>query len=446
MMAQLPLVRLVDDDEDLLAATAQALKIAGFQPEPFTSAEAALQGLTADYPGVVLSDVRMPGMDGLELFARLRVIDPDLPVILLTGHGEIEMAVSALKAGAYDFLTKPVGFDPLTAALRRASATRALVIENRQLRQLSRADPAREALLGESPVMEHLRAIVARLAETGLDALITGPGGAGKEAVARAIHTQSPRRARSFVHISCAAIDAERFDLDFLGAEAGHAGVSRHARLVGRIEKAHRGTLFLDEIDALPLALQARLLALIEAGEILPLGASTPREVDLRILASSRVDLAAMVAEGRFRADLYYRLSGVALHVPPLSARREDILPLFRHFLREACARLALPVPALTALTLARLQAHGWPGNLRELRQFAESTATGLTAFVTDEGQDKSPSFADLVAGYEGEILREALRLSGGNASRAMEDLKLPRKTFYDKLGRHGIRASDYRN
>lgn len=442
-MTGLP-VRLVDDDADLLEVQTQALRIAGFTPEPFLRPQEALAGLTADYPGVILSDVRMPGMDGFQLFRHVQAIDEDLPVILLTGHGDVEMAVAALKAGAYDFLTKPVGLDALAAALRRASATRALVIENRKLRLIPAAPSPPSPLLGDSPVMSHLRDAVERVAESGVDALITGPGGAGKETVARAIHQQSRRRTRAFVHVACAAIDPERFETEFLGAEAGQPGAPRHARLAGRIEKAHRGTLFLDEIDALPPALQARLLSIIEVGEVVAAGSAAPRPVDLRILAASRHDLSVLVAEGGFRADLFYRLSGVTLHVPPLSARRGDIPILFRHFLTEASRRLDLPVPALTALTLARLQTHDWPGNLRELRQFAESTASGVSAFAigTEAG---NPGFAEMVASYEAEILRESLRLAGGNASRAMEELRLPRKTFYDKLARHGIQPRDFR-
>lgn len=439
-----PIVRLVDDDADLLAAQEQALRIAGFTPEPFSRAQDALAGLTADFPGVILSDVRMPGMDGLELFRRIHDMDEDLPVILLTGHGDVDMAVAALKAGAYDFLTKPVGLDALTAALRRASATRALVMENRKLRQGIAAGAPVSPLIGDSPVMSHLRDAVDRLAESAVDALILGPGGSGKETVARAIHQQSRRRARSFVQIACGTLDPDRFELDLLGAEAGQPGAPRHGRLIGQIEKSHRGTLFLDEIDALPPPLQARLLSIIESGQVLSQGAAAPRAVDLRILAASRSDLSRLVAQGDFRADLFYRLSGVTLHVPALAARRGDIPRLFRHFLIEASRRHDLPVPALTALTLARLQSHDWPGNLRELRQFAEGIASGVSAFAM-ANQTGDPGFTEMVASYEAEILRESLRLTGGNASRAMAGLRLPRKTFYDKLARHGIRPRDFR-
>ncbi|MES2434080.1 MAG: sigma-54 dependent transcriptional regulator [Pseudomonadota bacterium] len=441
----MPLVRLVDDDTDLLEATTQSLRIAGFQPEAFSSASAALNGLDADYPGVILSDVRMPGMDGFELFRRIRAIDPELPVILLTGHGDVAMAVAAIRDGAWDFLTKPVGLDALTAALRRAVQARALVLENRQLRALRGVPVAAGQLLGDSTAMVHLRDTVARLAEAGVDALITGPSGAGKTLLARAIHREGPRHARAFVHVACDALDGARFDLDFIGAEAGQPGAARHARLVGRFEKAHRGTLFLDRIDRLTLPQQARVLHVIEAREVWATGATAARAVDLHVLAASQVDLAAMVARGEFLPDLYYRLSGVTLHVPALKDRRGDIPVLFRHFLLAACGRLNLPVPSITPLSQARLATHDWPGNARELMQFAESVALGLPTLGAEVGEEVV-GLAEMMASYEAGVIREALLICGGNVSRAMERLRLPRKTFYDKVNRLGIRVEAFRN
>ncbi|MDZ4310694.1 MAG: sigma-54 dependent transcriptional regulator [Cypionkella sp.] len=444
-MTALPLVRLVDDDTDLLEAQTQSLRIAGFLPEAFSSATAALQSLDADYPGVILSDVRMPGMDGFELFRRIRAIDPELPVILLTGHGDVAMAVAAIRDGAWDFLTKPVGLDALTAALRRAVQARALVLENRQLRALRGVPVAAGQLLGDSTAMVHLRDTVARLAEAGVDALITGPSGAGKTLLARAIHREGPRHARAFVHVACDALDAVRFDLDFIGAEAGQPGAPRHTRLVGRLEKAHRGTLFLDRIDRLSLPQQARILHVIEAREVWAAGASAARAVDLHVLAATQADLGAMVARGEFLPDLYYRLSGVTLHVPALKDRRGDIPILFRHFLLAACGRLNLPVPQITPLTQARLATHDWPGNARELMQFAESLALGLPAFGGEGAGEDVVGLSEMMAAYEAGVIREALLICGGNVSRAMERLRLPRKTFYDKVNRLGIRPEGFR-
>ncbi|MEI4472194.1 sigma-54-dependent transcriptional regulator [Frigidibacter sp. MR17.24] len=439
-----PLVRLIDDDPDLLAAQIQSLRRAGFRVEPFADPRAALEGLGPDYPGVVLSDVRMPGLDGFELQRLLAGRDPDLPVILLTGHGDVPMAVAALKAGAWDFLTKPVARDELTAALRRATAARALVIENRALRQLAREapPPADPVLDGDSAPMRHLRAAIGRLAESGAEVLILGPAGSGKSAVAEALHRDGPLRARPFVTIDCPTLDPARFEAEMLGSP----GAAGQGRVQGRLERAHRGTLYLSGIDRLAPVLQPRLLALIEASEIWPPGAAAARPLDLRLLASSREDLGRMAEEGRLLPDLHYRLSGVALSVPPLAARREDLPALFRRLLVDTCTRGGLPLPQMTVAVRARLAGHGWPGNLRELRQFVEATALGLAPLPGGDGDGTPPGLGDLVADYEAELIREALRLSSGNASRAMERLKLPRKTFYDKLTRHGIRAADFRD
>ncbi|AYF00606.1 sigma-54-dependent Fis family transcriptional regulator [Paracoccus yeei] len=437
------LVRLVDDDEDLRLAQVQTLRIAGFAVEPFASAAEALEGMTADYPGAVLSDVRMPGMDGLELFDRLHGIDPELPVILLTGHADVPMAVSALKQGAYDFLSKPIGADALLAAVGRACQSRALVMENRALRRQARDEAAQDSpLIGQSAVMAHLRDSIDRLAQAGGDLWLTGPGGSGKTTVARLIHRQSPRRARAFVHVPCATLDEARFEAEFLGTEAQ----GRAPRSAGLLEKAHRGTLYLDEIDSLNPALQARILAVIEAGELWPAGAAAPRALDLRVIASTRDDPERLVRDGGLRGDLYYRLSGVMLALPPLVERREDIPELFRHFLLDACRRLDLPAQPVTPLVKARLAGHDWPGNLRELRQFAESHALGLSPFDGADEAAPDRGLADLVAEYEAGLIREALRLSGGHAGRAMERLRLPRKTFYDKLTRHGIKPAEFRD
>ena len=435
------LVRLVDDDEDLRAAQVQTLQMAGFQVQDFGLATDALKGVTRDFPGVILSDVRMPGMDGLQLFGHLHGIDPDLPVILLTGHGDVPMAVAALKAGAYDFLTKPVGRDVLLAALNRALSARALVLENRELRQASHdAADAFPELSGSSDVMAHLRAALDRVASAGGSALLTGPDGAGKLIVARAIHRQGPRRARAFVHLACDALDEARFDADLLGSETPGP---RGTRQTGLLERAQRGVLFLDRVDMLSPPMQARLSAILESGEFWPAGAAAPRPTDVQILASTTAD-PARLAQGPFDARLFYRLSGTVLPVPSLADRREDIPALYRHFLLAACARLDRPAPAMTGLVKARLSGHGWPGNLPELRGFAESQAIGVTPFDAQNGNE-APGLPDLVAAYEAELIRDALRLAGGNATAAMARLQLPRKTFYDKLARHGIKPTDFR-
>jgi two-component system C4-dicarboxylate transport response regulator DctD len=444
-------VVLIDDDLDLLAAQTQGLEIAGFTVQAFAAAAAALKAITPQFDGVVLSDVRMPQMDGLTLFRRILDIDADIPVILLTGHGDVPMAVQALKDGAYDFLTKPCPIGELTAALRRASQKRRLVLENRQLRRLHAEHEAGKAsLIGDSPLMAHLRETVARIAEADVDILVLGETGVGKETIARLIHRLSQRRSRPLVHLNCASLPEDRFQADLFGVEAGaklgpYGGAAR--RTLGRLEKAHRGVLLLEDIEALSPSQQATLLNAIEAGELWPIGASEPRPLDVRVVATSRTDLDDAVRRGAFRADLFYRLSGVTLRVPALRERRGDVLMLFQHLLVGACARLRQPVPPLSAPVHAHLLSHAWPGNVRELENFAERLALGLedARLPRVEDENGGPGLAERVAAFEAELIREALTLHQGHAQAAMAQLQLPRKTFYDKLARHRIQIADYR-
>ncbi|RJE80228.1 sigma-54 dependent transcriptional regulator [Paracoccus sp. JM45] len=431
-------VRLIDDDDDLRMAQRQMLDIAGIEIEDFPDARSALTGLDRDYRGIVLTDVRMPGMDGIQLFRHIHAMDPDLPVILLTGHADVDMAVSALHAGAYDFLTKPIAGDVLTASLRRALATRALVLENRRLRQVGDdAALAHPQLMGDSPAMVHLRDALTRVSEAQSDALIIGPSGAGKSLVARAIHRQGPRRSKAFVTLDCTNTTDTGLEAMLLGQQPALG--ARHPRSAGLLEKAHRGILCLEDVTVLPQAAQIRLLNLIEAGEYWPAGTAAPRPLDIQIIATANHDDPAAFHQG-----LYYRLSRAVLRVPPLSERMQDIPALFRSFLQTAADRLSRGVPPLTDLVMARLSAHPWPGNLRELQAFAEHHILGLTPNTTQEPQDRPP-LPDMVAAYEAELIRDALRECQGHATEAMSRLGLPRKTFYDKLTRHGIRPADFR-
>ncbi len=444
-----PRVIFIDDDADLLAAQAQGLDIAGFSVRAFSNGPDALKHITAEFDGVVMSDVRMPRMDGLGVFRHVQAIDPDIPVILLTGHGDVPMAVQALKDGAWDFLAKPFPMDDLVASLRRASSKRQLVLENRALRQ-AHADAAagKTALLGNSPIMVHLRQTLGQVAEAEVDILVTGDTGAGKESVARALHRLSSRRNRPFVHINCAALPEETFHAELFGIEPGarlgaYGGTAR--RTHGRLEKANRGTLLLDDVDGLSLPQQAKLLGVVEARELWPVGAEEPRALDVRIVATSKTDLGEAVRTGAFRADLFYRLSGVTLRVPPLSERRGDIGLLFQHFLVGACARLKRPIPRLTTQAAAWLQSHDWPGNVRELEHFAERFALGLEEARVPGTDATALGLAERVGQYEADIIRETLSLRRGDVRTAMHDLQLARKTFYDKLARHNIRIGDFR-
>jgi two-component system C4-dicarboxylate transport response regulator DctD len=445
-----PRVILIDDDKDFLDAQVQALELAGFAIQAFLSGTEAMRHITREFDGVVVSDVRMPNMDGLGLFKHVQEVDSELPVLLLTGHGDVPMAVQALKDGVYDFLIKPFSVAELIASLGRASQKRDLVIENRNLRKLHAGQiNAKTALVGESMVMDSLRQTLSQVAEADVDVLITGESGTGKKTAARSLHSLSHRKTKPFVQISCASLSEENFHAEVFGSVSVEKTPPQHytsKRVVGHLERAHRGTILFDDVGSLSLQQQAALLRFIETRECWPRGASEPRPLDLRIVATSRENLREAVQNGTFRADLFYLLSGVTLHVPPLSERRADIRLLFQHFLLAACARIKRSVPRLTMAAHMHLQRHDWPGNVRELERFAERFALGLDP---EEGSNaignSSPGLAERINQFEAELIQEVLSRHQGDAKRSMDVLKLPRKTFYDKLSRHGICISDYR-
>ncbi len=434
-------VLFVDDDEMLRNANLQTLGLAALQATACASAAEALAVLDADFPGVVVTDVRMPGMDGLELFGRLHEMDPDLPVILITGHGDVPMAVAAMQAGAWDFLTKPFSADQLVASVRRALTARRLVIENRSLRAAAERAAEGDALIGETPVMRQLRSTLRQLANTDTDVLIEGESGTGKELVAHTLYRLSARRSRSFVVFDCATSPLSLAQSELFGHHGGVLpGLSQsHA---GRIVGADGGTLFLDRLDALPLPLQASLLRTIEEREVIPLGADRPHTVNVRFVAAVSEQPERLVDRGVLRSDLAIRLSAARLYLPPLRDRRDDIPLLFASFLSGAALRHRRPVPQLDAHVLAHLTNHDWPGNVRELALFAERTVLGLDPVQEAEGHLPLP---ERTQRFEAEAIRAALRANLGDVRSALSELGLPRKTFYDKLTRYGIVPQDFR-
>lgn len=443
MIEQNDTVMFIDDDIDLLKANVQTLELVGWTVKPFTSAEAALAVLDERFPGVIVCDVRMPDMDGHQFYRRLRALDSDLPVILVTGHGDIAEAVRSIHDGAYDFIAKPYPTEHLTTVVARALDKRRLVLENRRLRELAGRDDPDMAIVGESPAVQALRARIRKLADADVDVLIEGETGVGKALVARALHRQGSRRQRPFVVVDCAGLDQATAESDLFGHEMGaFPGAIR--KRVGRIESADRGILFLDEIEALSLPLQGKLLRLLDEREVTPLGASEARPLSLKVIASAKADLAARIAAGLFRADLYYRLDVGRIRVPPLRERASDAALLFTHFLRDAGVRLDQQLTPLTADIQHQLFSGGWPGNVRELRNFAIRVALGF-----EDGTpvaDDAPSLPARLDSYEEHLLREALTLCGGDVRSTIAMLKLPRKTFYEKLKRHGIDIDAYRS
>ncbi|EJN06284.1 sigma-54 dependent transcriptional regulator [Phyllobacterium sp. YR531] len=440
-------VAFVDDDNDLRTANCQTLELAGFTVHPFSDAIAALRALTPEFPGVVVTDVRMPHIDGLEFFRRLRETDSDLPIILITGHGDIDMAVEAIHKGAYDFIAKPYPADRLVQSILRALEKRRLVMENRELRLAMESSDETLPLIGQTPVMQNLRKTLRHVASADVDVLIAGETGTGKEVVAGLLHEWSRRKTGNFVALNCGALPETVIESELFGHEAG-AFTGAQKKRVGRIEHASGGTLFLDEIESMPLSTQVKLLRVLETREITPLGTNDHRQVDLRVVAAAKVDLGSAEQRANFREDLFYRLNVVTVSIPPLRERRDDIMLLFTHFLHRAAARFKSEPPAITAALRAYLVEHDWPGNVRELSHFAERTALGLqTVEITQPDENPlndTSSLPKAMEQYEAKLIRGALSATNGDVRSTIEALGIPRKTFYDKLQRHGIDRSDY--
>ncbi|THD82980.1 sigma-54-dependent Fis family transcriptional regulator [Aliigemmobacter aestuarii] len=403
-------VLLVDDDRDVRLALGQTLELSGFQPTLAGSYVEAKDHIGTEFPGVVITDIRMPGKDGFALLALAQETDPDLPVILLTGEGDIPMAVRAMAAGAFDFLEKPCDPDDLTTVVDKALRTRRLVLENRALkRQIEAGDAAARMIFGRSAAAETLRARIRSVARAGAEVLITGEPGTGIPKVAEVIHLISAAASRPFLRLA--------------GAAASPEAIAR------TIARAEGGSVFIDEVANLTPAAQFALLDTLEA------------QSAARVLAGTHRDLEAEAQSGRFHPDLFYRLDAMRIRIPPLRERPEDIPELFRRYLEQACEQAALPVPEVSPELVARLMAQDWPGNARSLMNAAMRHAMGLP----DGDETGSLGLVEQMAQVERSLLVTALGRAGGNATAAALALKLPRKTFYDKLARHGIRPEDHR-
>jgi len=436
-------VFLVEDDAAVRKGCEQALSIADIGVRAFADGEAMLAALADGQPDLVVSDIRLPGRDGLALLRELRRFDSELPVLLMTGHGDVGTAVQAMRDGAHDFIEKPFPSERLVAAIRSALEKRALVVENRQLRARLQAAGI-VSLIGQSPVIQAIRQLIGTLAPTGVDILINGETGSGKEVVARAIHEASGRRG-PFVAVNCGALPETVFESEIFGHEAGSfTGAGK--RRIGRVEHASGGTLFLDEIETMPLNLQVKLLRVLQERAVERLGSNTPIPLDCRVVAASKADLKALAETGQFRADLYYRLNVVSIDLPPLRQRREDIPLLLAAFLQQAAERYQRPLAAWTPADLDRWLAHDWPGNVRELKNIADRWALGLPdSLPVAAGEAPGRSLTAQVDAAEKLAIVAALRQCDGQVARAADLLQVPKKTLYDKLARHGLSAEDFR-
>jgi two-component system, NtrC family, C4-dicarboxylate transport response regulator DctD len=437
-MNKKPQVLLVDDDEQMRRSTSQALELAGLTVQSFASAEEVLYHAGAGLNGVVVSDIRMPGMDGMTLLQRLRDVDADLPIILVTGHADVQLAVEAMRRGAYDFIEKPFDTHSLVTILSRALDHRALVMENRRLRAVAgQRDDLEARLPGRSAVMIDLRYRMRAIAPSETDALVIGPTGVGKEVVAHAMHDLSPRAGKPFVAINCAALPQNLIESELFGHEAGAFPGALRARY-GRFEHARGGTVLLDEIGSMPLDVQAKLLRVLQERVITRLGSNDPIPLDVRFIATSKTDVETLVKNGHFREDLYWRLNVAVIHVPPLSKRREDIPLLFLQLVREAAARLGTadrtPLPEL----LADLSGRSWPGNVRELRNAADRFVLGLDWLQAPENA-ADMRLTERVASFERSVIAGAISAHNGHLRKVYESLGMSRKTLYEKMQKHGL-------
>ncbi|MNI21181.1 C4-dicarboxylate transport transcriptional regulatory protein DctD [compost metagenome] len=445
-------VVLIDDDPHLRQALSQTLDLAGLKILPLGEAKGLAGQLERDWPGVVVSDIRMPGMDGLELLSELHALDPELPVLLITGHGDVPLAVQAMRAGAYDFLEKPFASDALLDSVRRALALRRLVLDNRSLRlALSDRHELSARLVGQSASMLRLREQIGALAATKADVLILGETGAGKEVVARALHDLSGRRNGPFVAINAGALAESVVESELFGHEPG-AFTGAQKRRIGKFEFANGGTLFLDEIESMSLDVQVKLLRLLQERVVERLGGNQLIPLDIRIIAATKEDLRQSADQGRFRADLYYRLNVAPLRIPPLRERGEDALVLFQHFADEASARHGLPPHELQPGQRALLLRHTWPGNVRELQNAAERFALGLELALDNHPADGAPGtpvemvsggLSEQVENFEKSLIAAELARSHSSVRSLAEALGIPRKTLHDKLRKHGLNFAD---
>ena len=434
-------VILVEDDEALRLGTLQGLELEGLAVESFADARSALDVIDRDFPGVVVSDIRMAGMDGLELFEELRKVDNDMQVIFTTAHGDVDLAVNAMKRGAADFFTKPYSISRLAHSIGRAAEQRALTLEIRTLRDELSARTSGE-LLGRSQAAIRLERIMREAARTDADLLLRGEAGVGKSFLARQIHDMSPRANRPFVVIDPGIFANEEADLLLYGRDPS-AALSRS----GMIERANGGTLVLDSIDQFPEQAAARLVSLVDNRAFHSSGGERAKSVDLRIVATANDLASESLHMPAGLAGLIARLGGITISIPRLQDRREDIPTFFRKFVAEYEHHLGREAAAVSAEEWRHFITHDWPGNLRELRMFAQNFVLGLTSIPSPAVEDEADtSLRAMIAKFEKTIIEDALKGTGGSIKDVQRILSLPRKTFYDKCHKHGIRPGDYRD
>ena len=457
-------ILIVDDEADIRLLIAGILQDEGYSTREAAEADGALSAMRDRSPELIILDVWLQGsrLDGLELLDDLKKEWPGTPVVMISGHGNVEMAVSAIKRGAYDFVEKPFKSDRLLLMIDRAIEAAKLRRENAELRQRAGGDLT---LIGRSPAINQVRQQVEKVSPTGSRVLITGPAGAGKEVVARLLHRLSRRADGPFVALNCAAMNPDRLEEELFGTDTGPDAFDT-PRKIGTFEQAHGGTLFLDEVADMPLATQGKIVRVLQEQTFTRVGGATRVEVDVRVLATSNKDLAAAIAEGRFREDLFYRLNVVPIRVPPLAERREDIPELVDYFMQRAAETQGLPPRAVGDDAMAALQAYAWPGNVRQLRNVVdwmlimspsgantviradmlppEVGAIAPDALRWDRGSEiMGLPLRDAREIFEREYLLAQVNRFGWNISRTAEFVGMERSALHRKLKSLGVHGGE---
>jgi DNA-binding NtrC family response regulator len=442
-MAQAMKIAIVDDEQDMRQSISQWLALSGFDTETYPSAEDALKSLGQDYPGVVVSDIKMPGMDGMAFLKKLMSVDSALPVIMITGHGDVPMAVEAMRVGAFDFLEKPFNPDRMTELAKKATNHRRLVLDNRALRrELSDGSTLMKKLIGASAVMERLREDILDLGQADGHVLIDGETGTGKTLVAHALHAVGAKAGRKFVLLSCTAHDEETLAKRLFGP-------MEEGGTLPALEEARGGTLVLEDIEALPQSLQARLLTWMnEQG--------TPAET--RIVAISNLQEQGKTCEDVLRPDLYFRLAAMKITLPPLRQRGEDILMLFTQFGEQFAEEYGCDAPKVSAQEAAQLLQAPWPGNIRQLINVAERAVLQnrrgsgtIASLLMAENDEATPTMTtegkplkEYVEAFERMLIDNTMRRHKGSIAAVMDELCLPRRTLNEKMAKYGLQRSDY--
>ena len=443
-MAQAMKIAIVDDEKDMRQSISQWLALSGYDTEAFASAEDALRAIGPDYPGIVVSDIKMPGMDGMQFLKKLMGTDSSLPVIMITGHGDVPMAVEAMRVGAFDFLEKPFNPDQMTRLAKKAAGARRLTLDNRALRrELSDGGELMKKLIGASPVMERLKEDILDLGQADGHVLIDGETGTGKTLTAHALHAVGARAGKKFVLVSCSALDPEALMRRLFGPVADdEAGLPA-------VEEARGGTLVLEDIEALSDAAQARLLQLInEQGN--------PAET--RIVAICNMQDEGRTCEDALRPDLFYRLAALRITPPPLRQRGEDILTLFTRLTEQFADEYGCDAPKVSAQEAAQLLQTPWPGNVRQLINVAERAVLqsrrgsgSITSLLMSDHEEMQPVMTtegkplkEYVEAFERMLIDNTMRRHKGSIASVMDELCLPRRTLNEKMAKYGLQRSDY--